>query len=91
MPSGPCRTLTGSEPLNAGDTALNKNAGSLALLESAFSQEMGGRGQCDNIEHLSRECYEGFGVLKVGRPVIVNIFLKPLFVDINGTQKAVHI
>ena len=62
---------------------MNKTAGSLALLESTFSQEMGGRGQCDNIEYLSREYYEGFGVLKVGRPVIVNIFLKPLFIDIN--------
>ena len=70
---------------------MNKTAGSLALLESTFSQEMGGRGQCDNIEHLSREYYEGFGVLKVGRPVIVNIFLKPLFIDINEIQKAVYI
>ena len=70
---------------------MNKTAGSLALLESTFSQEMGGRGQCDNIEHLSRECYDGFGVLKVDRPVIVNIFLKPLFVDINDIQKAAYI
>ena len=70
---------------------MNKTAGSLALLESTFSQEMGRRGQCDNIEHLSRGCYGGFGVLKVGRPVIVNIFLKPHFVDINDIQKAVYI